>query len=599
MDFTRWAWPALQRHTEETRLRRPRTALILGVVTILAACGEGVPDRTGAGKERVADLILTGGRVVTLDEALPEAETIAIRGDRIVYVGSDEGAAEWRGPESEIVDLGGRLTIPGFIEGHAHLMGLGQSLLQVQLLGTRSYEEVIGRVAEAVATAAPGEWVLGRGWHQSKWDSPPDPSIRGFPFHDSLSAVSPENAVWLRHASGHATLANRRAMELAGITSATPDPPGGAIVRSEDGTPTGVFLERASDLILDAWNEYRSRMSEEETYAEARQALRLAIEEALGKGITSFQDAGVLPATIDLYRDALADGELRLRVWAMLSAETEDLEHVLPRVRVIGLGDDRLTVRAVKAYADGALGSRGAWLLEPYADDPLTAGLNVVPLSEIRRVVELALEHGYQVGTHAIGDRANREVLDIYATAFARHPEAARDARFRIEHAQIVHPNDAARFAGLGVIAAMQGIHAISDGPWTPDRLGPERTRERAYQFRRLLDSGAIVINGTDAPVEDVDPIPSFYGATAGRMNDGAVLNPDQLMTREEALRSYTIDAAYAAHEEELKGTLTPGKLADLVVLSRDLLRVPEEEIPGTKVVMTVVGGEVVYRGGE
>jgi hypothetical protein len=280
----------------------------------------------------------------------------------------------------------------------------------------------------------------------------------------------------------------------------------------------------------------------------------------------------------------------------MVSASLPNLAELLPAVRVVDYGDNRLTVRAIKAYSDGALGSRGAWLLDPYEDDPGNTGQNTVPLEDIEAVVRLALQHDYQVCTHAIGDRANQEVLDLYAAAFAEMPDAAQDIRFRIEHSQILHPYDVPRFADLGVVAAMQGIHAISDGPWTPDRLGEQRTLERAYQFRDLIDSGVTVMNGTDTPVEDVNPIPSFYGTVVGRMNNGEVLNPDQLMTRVEGLQAYTINAAYGAHEEFSKGSITPGKLADVVVLSQDILEIPEEQILETRVDVTVVGGEVVYR---
>jgi predicted amidohydrolase YtcJ len=535
--------------------------------------------------------------VVTVDDALPGAEAIAVVGDRILFVGTDEEAETYRGPDTEVIDLEGRLTIPGFIEGHAHFMSLGYSRLRLDLMGTTSYEELIDMVATAAAESEPGEWIVGRGWHQSKWDPVADPAVRGFPIHDALSAVSPDNPVLLGHASGHAVLANAKAMELAGVTALTEEPKGGEILRDADGNPTGVFIEDpAEKLVQDAFFEARAAMPDERLYNEERRALRLAVAEALSKGISTFHDAGVGPDTVRLYMDALEDGDLRLRLWVMLSMETENLEDLLPELRAVGMGDNRLTVRAIKAYVDGALGSRGAWLLDPYSDDPERAGLNTVPLNDIREVVELALEHGYQVCTHAIGDRANREILDIYATAFARHPQAARDARYRIEHAQILHPNDAVRFSELGVIAAMQGIHAVSDGPWTPDRLGPERTAERAYQFRRLIDTGATVMNGTDAPVEDVNPIPSFHGAVTGMMSTGEVFNEHQLMTREEALRSYTINAAYGAHEEEIKGSLTTGKLADIVVLSHDILSVPDDEILDTRVLMTIVGGEVVYR---
>lgn len=542
-----------------------------------------------------ADLILMGGKVVPV-RGQPEAEAVAVRGDRIVFVGGDAAVEAFRGDGTQVVELDGELVIPGFIEGHAHFMGLGLSKLQLDLMETASYQDLIDRVEQAVARAEPGEWIVGRGWHQSKWTPAPEPMVRGFQTHTALSAVSPDNPVYLRHASGHASFANAKAMELAGVTPATPDPDGGEIIRDASGAPTGIFVETASSLLAAAYQASREEMTAAETEAEQREILRLAADEAVRKGITTFHDAGASPETIALYRQAVDEADLKLRLWVMVSMQTPDLESVLPSERVVGYGDDRLTVRAIKAYSDGALGSRGAWLLDEYVDDPGNTGHNTVPLEEIADAARLALEHGYQLGTHAIGDRANREVLDLYAAAFAENPEAAEDARFRIEHAQILHPDDVPRFAELGVIAAMQGVHATSDGPWTPDRLGVERTRERAFQFRDLIDAGATVINGTDAPVEDVDPIPSYYGSVVGRMNDGEVLNPEELMTRMEGLEAYTIHGAYAGHEEDLKGSLTVGKLADLVVLSHDILTVPADEILDARVLMTIVGGEVVYR---
>ena len=570
---------------------RPVTAVVAALL-LTGACSYGASD------SETADLILRGGKVVTVDEAVPEAQAVAVRGDRIVVVGSDADVEALRGEDTRIIELDGRLLIPGFIEGHAHFMGVGRNRLELDLLGTTSYQELIDMVAAAISEAEPGDWIVGRGWHQSKWDPAPDPSVRGFQTHNALSAVSPENPVYLRHASGHASLGNALAMELAGVTSATPDPEGGEIIRDAAGEPTGIFVEKAAEYLSEAYQASRDEMTEEELHAERREILRLAAEESVSKGVTTFHDAGVSPTTLALYREAIDDGDLPLRLWAMISMHTEDLATVLPAERVVGYGDDRLTVRGIKAYSDGALGSRGAWMLEEYLDDPGNTGHNTVPLDDIRETARLALEHGYQVCTHAIGDRANREVLDLYEAAFAANPAVAEDARFRIEHSQIVHPDDLPRFADLGVIAAMQGIHAISDGPWTPDRIGADRTQGRAYQFRDLIDSGAVVMNGSDAPVEDVDPIPSYYGTVVGRMNDGEVLNAEELMTRVEGLRAYTINAAYGGHEEDIKGSITVGKLADMVVLSHDILTVPEEEILDARVLMTIVGGDVVYEAG-
>ncbi len=581
---------SLQRHSFGTH---PSSLLSVAVTATLALWTFGCTPASDV--QDTADLVLRGGRVVTVDEALPEAQAVAIRGERILFVGSDAEVEAYVGRETEVIDLAGRLAIPGFIEGHGHLMGLGQSRLQLDLMATASYEDLIDLVAEAVAGAQPGEWIVGRGWHQSKWDPAPDPAVRGFQTHHALSEVSPDNPVLLRHASGHASFANALAMELAGVTEATPNPAGGEIIRDDAGQPTGIFVETASGLVSAAYSASRDSMTTEEVQAENMRALLLAQEEAFSKGVTSFQDAGVGVETLEMYRKAIDDGDLKLRVWAMVSAHLPNLAEVLPAIREVGYGENRLTVRAIKAYSDGALGSRGAWLLDPYDDDPGNTGHNTVPLEDIEVVVRLALLHEYQVCTHAIGDRANQEVLNLYAAAFAENPDAAEDVRFRIEHSQIVDPYDVPRFADLGVVAAMQGIHAISDGPWTPDRLGEQRTLDRAFQFRSLIDAGVTVMNGTDTPVEDVNPIPSYYGTVVGRMNNGQVLNPDQLMTRMEGLEAYTINAAYGAHEEFSKGSITPGKLADIVILSQDILEISEERILETRVDVTLVGGEVVY----
>ena len=563
------------------------TALL---ATGAAGCGDVSNDAPSP-----ADLVLHNGNVVTMDEAQPRATAVAMTGNRISWVGDESGIESWIGPDTEVLDLEARMAVPGLIEGHAHFMNLGRAQLGVPLMDTRSWDEIVARVEQAAREAPPGTWIVGRGWHQSKWDTPVDVSVRGFPVHDALSAVSPDNPVLLDHASGHAILANARAMELAGVGPDTPSPEGGEILRMPDGRPSGVFVENAEDLVGDAYATWLEAMPEEQLTARTREIIRLANREAIRHGITTFQDAGVSPSTIESYRAAISDGEVKVRLWAMLS-EGYATSETLDAVRVVDDLDHRLTVRAIKAYSDGALGSRGAWLLEPYADEPGSTGHNTVPMERIREVADLALRHGFQLCTHAIGDRANREVLDVYEAAFAANPADAVDARFRIEHAQILHPDDVKRFAPLGVIAAMQGIHSISDGPWTPDRIGAERTRIRAFPFRDLLDDGVVVMNGTDAPVESVDPIASYYGAVTGLTVDGEVFNPKHLMTREEGLASYTIAAAYGAHAEADRGSIETGKLADVTVLSRDILTVPEPEIQGTHAVYTIIGGKVVWQ---
>jgi predicted amidohydrolase YtcJ len=552
--------------------------LAVAGLALLAACGQ--PDGDAA------DLVLHNGRVVTLDEALSEGQAVAIRDGRVQSVGSDEEIAALIGDGTEVIDLEGRLAIPGFIEGHGHFMGVGQSRMQLNLMGVANWDEVIEMVAAAVAEAEPGVLIQGRGWHQEKWDRTPEPNVDGLPFHDGLSAVSPDNPVILRHASGHASYANALAMELAGIDAAARDPDGGEIVRGPDGAPIGVFRETASGLLRPAFDAAVPL----DPYRQAA----LAAEEALSKGITSFQDAGVGFGTVDLYRELADAGDLGVRLYVAIRAGNEEMGEKLSDYRMIGYGDDHLTVRGIKKSMDGALGPHGAWLLEPYSDLPTSTGLNTTPPDVIEGAAELALEHDYQLWIHAIGDRANQETLNIFEAAYAS--AEAEDLRWRVEHAQHLHPDDIPRFGALGIIASMQGIHATSDGPWVEPRLGAERAQEGAYVWQKLMGSGAVVTNGTDAPVEDVDPIASYYATVSRMMNNGERFYPDQRMTRMEALRSYTSANAYAAFEEDVKGTLTVGKLGDVTVLSRDILEIPEEEIPGVQVDFTIVGGEVRFR---
>ncbi len=543
-----------------------------------------------------ADLVLTGGRIVTVDSARPEAQALAITGDRIVAVGSSEEIQAYVGPSTRTINLEGRLAIPGFIEGHGHFMGLGRAKTILDLTTAQTWDGIVSMVAEAARTARPGEWILGRGWHQSKWTQAPTPVVEGNPVHETLSRVSPNNPVYLTHASGHASFANARAMELAGITRTTRNPSGGEIVRDRRGNATGLLRETAQGLAGRALDAHEAKRPPAEVAAAMRRMAELAGQESLSKGITSFHDAGVSFETIDFYRRLADQGQLPVRLYVMVrGASNQVMAEKLPAYRVIGHGNNFLTVRSIKRQVDGALGAHGAWLLEPYTDLPRSTGLNLEPVPDIARTAELAVQHGYQLNIHAIGDRGNREILDLYARVFQTNADK-RDLRWRIEHAQHLHPADIPRFAQLGVIASMQGVHATSDGPWVPAKLGPRRTEEGAYVWQKLWSTGAMVTNGTDVPVEDISPIASFYSSVSRRLPDGSIFLPSQRMTREQALRSYTINNAYAAFEEDLKGSLTAGKLADIVVLSRDIMTVPEEQIPGTQVVYTIVGGKVRYQ---
>ncbi len=553
--------------------------LVPAGVVLAAACA--------APPEIEADLVMRGGKVVTVDETVPDGQAIAVKGDTILAVGSNRQIGSYIGPNTEVIDLDGMLAIPGFIESHGHFLGIGDANMQLDLMSVANWDEIVSMVDAVAGDAPAGELIRGRGWHQEKWDELPEGAIQGLPNHRSLSAVSPNNPVVLRHASGHASFANANAMKMSGITRNTPDPRGGEIVRDENGDPIGMFRETAQGLLGPA--------ERDAVPPDPRRQAELAIEEILAKGITSFQDAGSSLSNVSMFKEMVDDGGMGVRLYVMLQGSNAQLAEQLSNRRIIGYGDSRLTVRAIKRSIDGALGSHGAWLLEPYEDLPSSSGLNTSSIESIEETARLAAEYGFQLNTHAIGDRANREVLDIYQRTFAASPDKS-DLRWRIEHSQHIHPDDIPRFGQMGVIASMEGIHATSDAPYVLARLGEQRAKEGAYVWQSLLESGAVVTNGTDAPVEDVDPIASYYATVSRRISDGTVFFPEQRLSRLEALRSYTLSGAYAAFEEDIKGSLTPGKLADITVLSRDIMTISEDEIPATQVVYTIVGGEVVYR---
>jgi len=543
-----------------------------------------------------ADLVLRNGKIVTVDAAGRIEQALAVRGDRIVALGPDASAPRWIGPRTRVIDLHGMLAIPGFIEGHGHFTGVGEFRMGLDLREARTWDDIVAQVARAVKQAKPGEWIIGRGWHQSKWSQPPAPNVEGFPLHASLDKVSPDNPVLLTHASGHAAFVNGKALELAGVTASTPNPSGGEILKDAKGNPTGLLRERAQGVVSRARAEAENRRTPAERAEITNKAIKLAIDESLSKGITTFEDAGSPFSTIDVLKKMADNHELRLRIWMMLRMPNDVIAPKLDEYRIIGAGGNFFTVRAIKRAIDGALGPRGAWLLEPYTDSPNSSGLNTDDPADIRKTAELAIQHGYQLCVHAIGDRANRETLNIFEDTFEAHPDKhGQDLRWRIEHAQHLNAADIPRFGKLGVIAAMQGVHCTSDAPYVLLRLGPKRAEEGAYVWQKLMKTGAMVGNGTDAPVEDVSPLASFYASVSRKLKDGTVFYPDQRMTREEALKSYTWNNAYAAFEEKLKGSLETGKLADITVLSRDIMTIPEDEIPATDVVYTIVGGKVAF----
>jgi predicted amidohydrolase YtcJ len=546
-----------------------------------------------------ADLVLRGGRIVTLDPATPEAQALAARNGAIVAVGSNADIQRLVGSSTQVIELNGQLAIPGFIEGHGHFNNIGEGKMNLELMGTKSWNEIVQMVAQAVEKAKPGQWIIGRGWHQEKWSSTPEPNVEGFPTHASLDKVSPKNPVLLTHASGHASFANQKALELSGISAQTANPDGGEILKDKSGNPTGLLRETASRLIKRGAGE--PTPTPEEAEARGRRALQLADQEVISKGITSFQDAGSSFELINRVKRMIDDGRMNVRLWMMVREYDPE---ALAANRVIGYGNNMLTVRAIKITADGALGSRGAWLLEPYSDLPegsvpvttSRVGLPSVSMDLVRKRAQIALEQGYQMCIHAIGDRANREVLNIYEETFRRNNRNGRPLRWRIEHAQHINALDIPRFGELGVIASMQGVHCTSDAPWVTPRLGARRAEEGAYVWQKLMNTGAIVTNGTDAPVEDVDPIASYYATVTRKTADGKVFYGDQRLSRIEALRSYTVANAYAAFEEDVKGTLSRGKLADVTVLTKDITTIADDQIMTAKVAYTIIGGRVVYR---
>ena len=561
-----------------------------------------------------ADVLYVNGRIYTMDANKSVAEALAIRGDRIVAIGSRDGL-ENRIQAKDTVDLGGKTVFPGFIDAHAHLMSLGIAMLTVDLVGIQSDAQASTLVAVRVKKSESGRWVRGRGWDQNLWAS------KCFPTHEVLDRVSPDSPVYLERVDGHAAWVNKRAMEIAGISRQTPDTSGGKIVRDASGTPTGVFVDNAMALV--------SRFLPPPSVKETEEAIGLAVQECLKHGLTGMHDMGVDKAEIDVYKGLIDKKEFPFRVYASIDGAGETWDEFVGRNsskpaigQILGYGDNRLWVRSVKLYVDGALGSRGAALLEPYSDDPTNRGLTVTDEASLRKTVDEALVKGFQVCTHAIGDRANDIILNVYEAALRAHPGA--DRRLRVEHAQVLSLNDIPRFKQLGVIPSMQPTHCTSDMHWAGARLGPTRVRG-AYAWRSLLNTGVIIPGGSDFPVEQPNPLLGIYAAVTRRDLQGRPRNAQEVkaffelsadgigdttdfdngwyasqkMTREEAILSFTAWAAFAGFQEHILGSLEKGKLADFVVVSRDLMKVPEEDIPTTIVEETIVGGKQVYVRGQ
>ncbi len=537
---------------------------------------------SGCGNYETADLILKGGMIYTMNPAHPYAEAVAVKGDRILYVGSNRHVSRYKGADTEVMDLRGSTVLPGLIDAHAHLGSLGRFLSELNLVGTGSPAEIRRMVLERMESAEDGEWITGRGWDQNDWEE------KRFPTWKDLEGTE-SHPVYLRRVDGHAAWVNRTALAICGVDRNTPDPDGGWILRDENGDPTGVLIDNAADLV--------SLKMPQPSFETRLEWVKKAVAECHRAGLVGVHDAGVDSIKLEVYRRLLEDGELNLRVYAMLHDTSKAVDWLEERFRRGPFtSEDRfLSVRSVKLFADGALGSRGAALLEPYRDDPQNLGLLIHDRDFFVAITEKALQHGFQVCTHCIGDAAVRLVLDAYEAALKSQP--VTDHRLRIEHAQVIAPEDMPRFAELGVIPSMQPTHATSDMPWAEDRLGPERIRG-AYAWRELLDSGCRIPCGSDFPVEDPNPFRGIYAAVTrqdekGRPEGGWY--PDQKMTVEEAVRGFTLDAAYAQFADSLQGTIAEGKLADFTVIDRNIFKVEPREILHTKVIYTIIGGEIVY----
>ena len=567
-------------------MKMMKAFIYLLLVALVLSCS---PDK------EPADVVILGGKIYTVNEKQPTVEAVVVKNDKIEFAGTEKEAREWIGDSTQVIDLKGKTMTPGFIEGHGHLMGVGNNELNLDLMGVKSFEEIVEKVRVAVSLAKPGQWILGRGWHQDKWDTKPNDMVKGFPSHHLLSKVSPDNPVFLSHASGHMSLANAKAMEIAGVNQLSIESlnknsvQGGEIIRDEHGNPTGLFNENAEDII--------AKFIPEADEERLTQAFELAMKACHRNGITSFHDAGQGRETIELYKKQKAEGNLSVRLYVMITGWDRGLVHEWLKQGPEIDKENWLTIRSIKLNCDGALGSRGAWLLESYTDRPDFFGMATLSMDTVLATSRAALKAGFQVCSHAIGDRANREILDRYETAFKENP-TVKDHRFRIEHAQHLSPQDIPRFGQLGVIPAMQAIHMSSDRPWAIDRLGEKRIKEGAYMWQSLLRSGAKIVNGTDAPVEPINPIPCFYASVTRMTLKGEPAGgyePEEKMTRDQALRSYTLDAAYGAFEETIKGSIEPGKLADFTIFSTDIMTIPEMDILKTEVAMTIIGGKVVF----
>jgi hypothetical protein len=533
-----------------------------------------------------ADALFINGNIYTVNDRAPRAEAIAVKQGKIIFAGSNSDARAYQGRETRIIDLRGNTVVPGLTDAHYHLAGVGQREMTLNLEGTTSLEAFLAKVKERVDRAKPGEWITGRGWIETFWKPPV------FPTRWDLDKIAPNNPVYLTRADGHGSVANSAAIRIAKVDRNTQSPFGGEIMKDKaTGEPSGMFLDRAQGLI--------AAHVPRETRADLEQAIYLGAKRSVELGWCQIQNAGNSYNEIELIKKLYSEGKIKLRIYNAVRGPSSDTERLLREGPILGAFDNRFTVRTIKVAIDGALGSKGAALLEPYLDHD-TSGFLTQKEEQVLPMLVDALKKGIQIETHAIGDRANRVILDWYEKAFGAVPSGERkirDPRWRVEHAQILAPADIPRFARLGIIPSMQPSHAIGDLHFAPSRIGIKRL-EGAYAWQSLIRSGCIIAGGSDAPVERGEPMIEFYAAVARKDQrgfSGEGWHPEEKATREQALRMFTIWAAYAAFEENIKGSIEVGKLADLTILSADIMKIPEADILKTRCVMTVIGGEVVY----
>ena len=560
-----------------TLLKKNFVLLLVGAVFFL----------NGSRSPELADLVILNGKVLTADRDFSIAEAVAVVKNKIVKVGSVEDIKSFIGPGTKTIQLKGEVVLPGLIDAHAHLNSLGLQLTHFNISGENSFTGIVEKVAERVKTAKPGEWIIGGRWDHTRWPE------NKFPEHDMMSAVSPHNPVYLSRVDGNSAFVNEKAMQIAGITKDSKNPEGGIIHRKADGEPSGILINQAMNLVKNHFPE--------ESRSQQKGRILKAIDTCIERGLTCIHEAGITPAEIDIYKELVDKGMLKLRVYAMLGDQEQpeikgDLLEYFKKHRLKKYGDHFFSVRSIKLFFDGALGSRGAAFFTPYKDDPRNTGILRITPEYIYRVSQAALKADMSVCTHCIGIRGNRLCLESYRRALEENPR--KDHRFRIEHAQIVRQEDAGLFAKLGVIPAMQPTHCSSDMTFIEERIGKERSTY-SYAWRTFIDAGCRIPCGSDFPVESVNPFLGIYAGITrqdlfGKPDGG--WHPEQRMTRQEAIRGFTGWAAFGGFQEKIIGSIEEGKLADFTIIDRDLLEIAPKEILKTRVLYTIVNGKIVFK---